>query len=116
MENEKNKESNPNDLRRSLDQVLQYGKIEDLVKLLDEGMDVNQEDFSGRTALQLYAFRGNKEAVQMLLDQGADVNKINMYHDRIPLTALDSAREGKRKNVEEILLAHGAKTGAEINK
>lgn len=107
-------EQNPNDLHRKLDHALQYGTLEDLEALFSEGMDINQTDWEGRTALQLLAFKGNKEGVEMLLGRGADVNAIFMYQGRVPQTALDAAREVNKTEVIEILLARGAKTGREI--
>ncbi len=105
---------NPNQQRKLLDRALQYGAIDDLRKLVDEGMNINQTDFEGRTALQLMAFKGNKVAVEMLITRGADVNCIFMYQGRIPMSALDAAREAGKTEIEDVLLAHGAKTGAEL--
>lgn len=108
-------DAHPNDLRRMLDHTLQFGTTADLEALFDDGMDVNQDDFEKRTALMMSSFRGKKDAVEMLIRRGADVNRVFMYHDRIPQTALDAARESGKTAIVEILLAHGAKTGKELN-
>lgn len=105
---------NPNEQRKLLDRTLQYGTVEDLEKLFNEGMDINQTDFEGRTALQLMSFRGNKAAVEMLIARGANVNYVFMYQGRIPMSALDAAREAKKNEVVDVLLAHGAKPGKEL--
>ncbi|MDQ5893264.1 MAG: potassium channel [Patescibacteria group bacterium] len=105
---------NPNELMKRLDRAVQYGSREDLLALFDGGMDINQVDFSGRTALQLLSFSGDEEGVRILIERNADVNHVYMHHDRIPLTALDAARERGHKKVVDLLLEHGAKTGREL--
>jgi ankyrin repeat protein len=112
---EQQRDVNPNDLMRKMDQVIQYGSIADLEELFNNGMDINQTDFAGRTALQMMAFKGNEAAVRMLLSRGADVNYVYMHHDRVPMTALDAARESGKNEIANILLAHGAKLGKELN-
>lgn len=106
---------NPNDLRRLMDDALQRGTIKDLELLFNDGMDVNQEDFEGRTALMLSAAKGKVDAVKMLLKRNADINRVFMYQGRIPLTALDAALQEGKEEIISILLEHGAKTGKELN-
>ena len=109
MENLNNEQEsvNPNDQCRAMDRALQYGTLEDLKSLFDSGMSIDQEDFEGRTALQMMSFRGKKEAIEMLLDQGADINRVFMYHGDIPKTALDAAKEAGRGEIVELLIAKG---------
>src|SRR5258708_1721030 len=107
-------EVNPNDLMRQMDHALQYGTIEDLQSLFNGGMSIDQTDFEGRTALQVMSFQGNKAAVEMLISRGANVNAIFMYHDRIPMTALDAAQEARKTEIVAVLLAHGGKMGKEL--
>lgn len=109
----KPKEVNPNDLRRTLDHALQYGTAAELQSLFENGMDINQEDFQGRTALQIVSYQGDIEAVKMLLEKGADVNRVFMYQGRIPMTALDAAQQARKTEIANILTEHGAKTGKE---
>lgn len=104
-------EINPNKLRKLLDQALQYGNLEDLEDLFNEGMDIDQTDFEGRTALQMMSAKGNKKSVEMLIAKGADVNRVFMYHGDIPKTALDAATETRRNEIVDLLIAHGAQTG-----
>lgn len=106
---------NPNELRRLLDNALQRGTKIDLESLFDDGMDINQEDFEGRTALMISAANGKKDTVEMLLRRGADVNRVFVYHGRIPMTALDAAQQTGNSEIANMLLALGAKTGEELN-
>jgi len=115
MERPKNPEKiNPNELMRQMEHALQFGNTSDLEALFDGGMDINQTDFEGRTALMMSSVRGEKDAVEMLIRRGAEVNFVFMYQGRIPQTALDAARESRKSEIEQILLAHGAKTGKEL--
>lgn len=105
---------NPNVKRSLFHRAIQYGTWEDLKNLFDEGMDIDQTDFDGRTALQLLSFRGKKDLVMLLLARGANVNHVFMYQGRVPMSALDAAREARKQEVIDILLAHGAKAGEEL--
>ena len=109
------KNLNPNELRKLMDDALQHGTTTDLESLFDDGMDVNQDDFEGRTALMMSAAKGKKDAVEMLLKRGADVNRVYWYQQRLPRTALDAAIETGKKEIANILTAHGAKTAKELN-
>lgn len=97
-----------------MDRALQMGTPEDLQALFDGGMDINQEDFEGRTALMMTTAQGKKEAVEMLVTRGADINRVYMYHDLIPNTALDAARQTSHSEIADILIGLGAKTGKEV--
>lgn len=103
-----------NELMRLLDHALQYGTQTDLEALFDDGMSIDQVDYSGRTALQIAVFQGRKNIVETLLSRGANVNCICMYQGRIPLTALDAANESRKTEIAQMLIARGAKTGQEI--
>lgn len=107
-------ESDPQKPKRDLDHAIQFGTTDELFSLFDNGMDIDQVDFQDRTALQLMSYRGKKDCVERLLTMGANINHISMYQGRIPLTALDAAREARRTEIIELLLAHGAKTGKEL--
>ena len=58
--------------------------------------------------------QGQANAVEWLIAQGADLNRINMYQGRIPMSALDAARQTNRKVLEQLLLDNGAKSGRDI--
>ncbi len=54
--------------------AVQERHISRLQVLLEEGVDINIKDVGGWTALILAAENGDKEAVQLLLRNGANVN------------------------------------------
>ncbi len=92
-----------------------FGSPDDLIKQIDEGeIGVNDVDFEDRTAVMMMTARGHAEAVEWLVAHGADLNHINMYQGRIPMSALDAARQTNRKALEQLLLDNGAKSGREI--
>jgi len=104
-----------NDRRKILDDILRRGgSAVDLESLLKQGMPVDQEDFEGRTALQISAARGRKDSVETLISNGANVNHVYMFQGRIPMTALDAAIQSNRTEIVEILRGYGAKSGKEI--
>jgi ankyrin repeat protein len=113
-ENNKAENINPNDLMRLMDRAIQHGTVEDLEALFDGGMRVDQTDWEGRTALQMLSSKGDKQGVEMLLSRGADVNAVYRYQGRVPNTALDAALGTKNEEIVELLKAHGAKTGKQI--
>lgn len=108
------KETNPNELMREMDRAIRFGSVEDIMALYDRGMDINQTDWQGRTALMMMAVQNNIEAINKMLERGADINFVFWYHDRIPGTALDAANEMGRLEVADFLRKHGAKTAEEL--
>jgi len=50
------------------------GKEDRLITLLNQGIDVNSKNASGRTALMAACFSGNIHSVKTLLAYGANVN------------------------------------------
>ena len=114
FEKSKKQEEDPFAAIKLLDKTIQYGSKDDLKKLFEDGMDINQGDWEDRTALMFSVAKGNKDMVEWLLDQGADINKVFMYHKRIPKTALDAAIETNKKELVEFLIKKGAKRGLDI--
>lgn len=105
---------NPNDHMKKMNDVLQYWTTKDLEALYDNGMDIDQTDFEGRTGLMMMTVKGKKDAVNMIIRRGANINFVFMYQGRLPKTALDAANECKKVEITEILLKHGAKTWREV--
>ena len=90
----------------TLSELVQYGTYKMARFLIDRGANVNGvDDHRGRTALHWAAVRGaGKEFVSYLLDQGADPS----IRDQEGATALDVARERKRKTIISMLQERGA--------
>lgn len=90
----------------TLSELVQYGTYKMARFLIDRGANVNGvDDHRGRTALHWAAVRGaGKEFVSYLLDQGADPS----IRDQEGATALDVARERKRKTIVSMLQERGA--------
>jgi excisionase family DNA binding protein len=63
------------------------GNTVQVQSLIEEGVNVNEKDASGRTALMIAANRGHTYVVQLLLECGADVNAT----DNNGLTAIQAA-------------------------
>jgi ankyrin repeat protein len=111
---EQTQEINPNELKRQFNHTIQKGTKDELFAMFDNGMGIDQVDYDNRTALQPMSFKGNKEIVEELIARGANVNHIMNYQERIPMTALDAARQARKTEIVNILIAHGAKTGKEL--
>ena len=79
--------------------------VEIMQILLDKGADINKKRaVDGGTVLMSAAANGRTEAVKLLLKKGADVN----IKDGRGFTALTYAKIWKRKDVIDLLRAHGA--------
>lgn len=73
---------------------------------LEYGVDPNQADEQGRTALHLLAIRGSgRNAIRALIEAGADVNR----QDHDGLTPLDHARGARRDVATRLLEELGAR-------
>jgi len=88
------------------------GDIAAVKQHLAAGTDVNATDeFLGMTILQDAVLGGQKEIVELLIAQDADVNASGRTH----LTPLDTALKASRnKEIADLLRKHGAKTGEEL--
>ncbi len=114
------------------------GRLEEAVRLLNEGADINATDKDGNTALKWAIYYRHLDVVKFLLHHGADVNPKNKdghtalmatayvgfpeatklvlergadidTEDLEGKTALDWAVIRGHEEVKEILLKHGAK-------
>ena len=86
----------------------EVGDLEALAKLLAaEGADVNATNKSGYTALHLAVRKGQKDALALLLEKGANVNA-----QRRGQTPLDFA--GKNEDIAALLRAKGGLTRLEL--
>ena len=90
----------------------QEGDIAAVKQHLASGTDVNaKDDFIGMTILQSAALGGQKEIVEFLIAEGADVNAMG----RTFLTPLDTALKASlNKEIADLLRKHGGNTGEEL--
>jgi ankyrin repeat protein len=102
----------PNAPKGSVHIYAQEGDIAAVKQHLAAGTDVNaKDDFIGMTILQSAALGGQKEIVEFLIAEGADVNAMG----RTFLTPLDTALKASlNKEIADLLRKHGGKTGEEL--
>lgn len=72
------------DIQEELLQAIQFGEHRKVKTLIQEGVDVNEPNFYGKTPLLLSAERGHKECVSLLLSANADP-KIADFEGLTPL-------------------------------
>jgi ankyrin repeat protein len=91
-------------------QAISEGHIEAIKKIFDYKFDVNLQNGNGVTPLILAAKEGNAEIVELLLQNGSDVN-----HKSIFETALMQAVSQGYKSVVKILLENKADVNAQVH-
>ncbi len=82
-----------------------YPSSTNLAALLDAGADPNAPDWLGKTALHFAAEKGDLEAVQLLIERGADINAVEAEYRATPLA---EAAGGGRLDIARLLLENGA--------
>ena len=85
------------------------GLLKQVNMLIDGGMDINAEGGRYGNALRVASHEGYKDVVQVLLDNGADVDAVG---EGCQSTALQIASEKGYGNVVKILLDKGADVNA----
>jgi ankyrin repeat protein len=88
-----------------------------VARLIDEGVDVNAGGRHGGTALFLAADQGHTEVVRLLLEHGADPNRIPWPDPAagvIAMTPLMAAAARGHTAIAELLLAHGADASIQV--
>ena len=66
----------------SLLSFLASGKIDEIRRLKDLGMDLNSTNSEGRTGLHIAASRGDKLMVECLLSMNVHLNKVDCFGHR----------------------------------
>ena len=67
--------------RTSIHYAAEGGKVRNLLRLIEHGVDVLQKDEHGYSALHLAALNGHTDCVRLLIDHGADVNEFTYPYD-----------------------------------
>ncbi|RDX61437.1 Potassium channel AKT1, partial [Mucuna pruriens] len=75
-----------------------------LHRMLKKGLDPNELDKNGKTALHIAAFNGNMHCVTLLLEYGADPNSKDL-DGSVPLF---EAMKGRHESVMKLLMDNGA--------
>lgn len=81
------------------------GDLEKVEQLVDKGLDVNNRDLAGSTALIQAATEGHTKVVKYLISKGADVN---VKEKSMNLSALSAAASRGHLDTVRILLDAGA--------
>ena len=84
--------------------------LDDFADILERGVLPDWRNNEDRTLLMLVVSGRCKEAVNLLLDNGYDINARDLYG----ATALDYAVRGNLSDVVELLIARGAKPGEDV--
>jgi len=95
----------PDSAGQELWRVAESGEVDELARVLSRGVDVNERNEHGMTALMRAAYHGHAEMVRALLDHGADPNLTR--NDKF--TALALAAFFGHTEAVRILLEHGAR-------
>jgi len=97
--------SNPNGFR----QAAADGNLQAVKSGLSSGVDVNSQDpKNGYTALHLAASNDKKIIVKLLVESGAEINKLNLRKQ----TPLDLS---STESTDKYLRKHGGKLAAELD-
>ncbi len=78
---------------------------------LSKGADINAKDDDGFTPLHWTAIKGHKEIVELLIDNGANVNPKG---DEFGMTPLHKAASKGHREITELLIANGADVNAKV--
>ena len=49
--------------------------------ILAKGIDVNYQDYDKRSALHIASTENNKEAIELLIENGADINLLDRWNN-----------------------------------
>ena len=85
-------------------QAVISGDIAEVKRLIEEGADVNAQNYYGETALMFASNFGYTEVAQLLIEEGADVNA----GDDEGMTALMKASIRGKTKVAKLLIEEGA--------
>ncbi|MBI3342070.1 ankyrin repeat domain-containing protein [Candidatus Curtissbacteria bacterium] len=90
----------------ALDWAAFQGDLHEIQRLIACGVDLEEGDYDGRTAIHLAASEGQEEVVRYLIAKKVNINP----KDRMGGTPLTDAIRGNHTKVVELLKKHGAQT------
>lgn len=65
------------------------GNVERIKELIEQGVDLEEQDEFGRTAVHIAAFGSQKEATKILVENGADINALEKQaYDAVTIAAV----------------------------
>jgi hypothetical protein len=91
-----------------LHEAIDSGSINQVIAELEKGVDVNERNSNGETALIFAVSKGQIDIVKLLIDKGADVNAKTTGGDLPKATALVYAAANGNVDIVELLLDKGA--------
>ena len=91
-----------------LDDAAIRGDLDDVVYILEQGVDPNERLEFGQTPLHSAAWRGHTELLRAMMRHGGDVNRRDGHNGETPLIA---AARGNRPETVEFLMQAGADPG-----
>ena len=107
----RSKKQKGGDLNSELIVASEDGDFVMMMRLLEQGADINQTNSAGDTPLYVASEMGNVEVVKILLEKGADINKANIDGQTPLMMAVGMGHE----EVVEALLEYGANVNAKTN-
>jgi len=81
------------------------GDVDELVRLMENGADINESFSGGTTTLHLACMKGREEVVDVLLKLSTNINSAE---EQLGNTALHLAVRGGHLNIATKLMSHGA--------
>lgn len=98
---------------RELLSAAEHGNAQEIRKMLEAGVDINQIEHGWGTALYRAVFSEDVNAVKLLVECGADVNKGD-EDGHAPLHAATESESDHAFEMARILISHGADVNAKI--
>lgn len=87
-------------VKTDLIKAVSEGNIDKVKTLLEEGIDANDEDYTGNTTIHLAVGQGNLAITELLIEYGANIKAIN----KEGRTPLHLAIEERRYDIAELLI------------
>jgi hypothetical protein len=91
-------------LQEKLDRAISIGDLNEIVKALQLGANVNGTYYNSYSPVYFASMLGNKQAVILLIENSADVNQSEKWDDTPLLTAV----QNNHFEIVQILLKNGA--------